>query len=371
MAVVVSSSDAQTTQHAMHVTIGILAYNESEVIARTISSLFEQSVFSGHGLTLPDVQWDIVVVPNGCKDDTHQRAEQALQASCALSKSAKVSHRVISLERAGKSHAWNKLVHELAAPATDAFLMIDADIEFGHPDTVANCVQRLRSDAHAWSVVDLPLKRFSADADDSYIAKLSMGVSTTRLAIGPPGISGQFYVMAATRMRSVWMPVDLSVEDGFLHAMVITDNFRQEPDYSRVVRADNASHYYEGLSRLRDIVNHEVRITIGTVLNAYLCWDVLLFMTPRDGPGAGDVVRKLNALDPDWYRRMMENQIAIRGSWPIRLKEFWRRLPGWWALPLTQRLGKLPSMLLLSVFDAYVMWQVQRRLVSGRAVSYW
>ena len=72
----------------MHVTIGILAYNESEVIARTIGSLFEQSVFSGRGATLPDVQWEIVVVPNGCRDNTHQKAEQALQSACANGKAA-------------------------------------------------------------------------------------------------------------------------------------------------------------------------------------------------------------------------------------------------------------------------------------------
>ena len=138
-----------------HITIGILAYNESEVIARTIGSLFAQSVFNGRDAR---AQWEVVVVPNGCKDDTQARAEQALQAACAGR--GDVTWRVISLERAGKSHAWNKLVHEIAAPQTDVFVMIDADIEFGHPDTLFNCVQRLHTDSHAWAVVDLPLKDF-------------------------------------------------------------------------------------------------------------------------------------------------------------------------------------------------------------------
>jgi glycosyltransferase involved in cell wall biosynthesis len=355
----------------MHITIGMLAYNEGNMIARTIRSLFEQSVFTGSGLTLPDVQWDIVVVPNGCQDDTQARAEQALRAACANCKTAAVSCRVVPLERAGKSHAWNKLVHDFAAPATDAFVMIDADIEFGHPETIASSVQRLRTDSHAWAVVDLPRKRFDAAAQKTLIAKLSTSVSRIKLASELPCISGQFYVMAASRMRGVWMPVDLSVEDGFLQSMVITDNFRQAPDGSRVVRADNAMHHFEGLSRLRDIVNHEVRLTIGTVLNAYLCWDMLLYMTPHDGSGAGEVVRQLNATDPDWYRRMMENQIAIRGRWPIPIAQYWRRLPGWWALPLPRRLAKLPRTLLLALFDAYVMWQVRRRLVCGKAVSCW
>jgi glycosyltransferase involved in cell wall biosynthesis len=355
----------------VHVTIGVLAYNESELIGRTIASLFEQSVFSGRGATLPGMLWEILVVPNGCKDDTHQRAEQALRAACAASPVPGVAYRVVSLERAGKSHAWNKLVHEIATPHTDVFLMIDADIEFGHPETIANCVRRQQADTHAWAVVDLPLKDFHRKTDKTWFEKLSLGVSSRRLNDGPPGIAGSFYVVAAPRMRSIWMPIDLSVEDGLLHAMVITDNFRQAPEYSRVVRAENASHYYEGLTRWRDIINHEVRLMIGTVLNAYLCWDVLLFMTPRDGPGAGALIRELNAQDPTWYRRMMANQIEIRGLWAIRTRQLWHRLPGWWTLPWSRRLVRLPATLALSMFDALVLWLTNRKLVSGRAVGYW
>ena len=350
----------------MHITIGILAYNESEVIARTIGSLFAQSVFNGRDAR---AQWEVVVVPNGCKDDTQARAEQALQAACAGR--GDVTWRVISLERAGKSHAWNKLVHEIAAPQTDVFVMIDADIEFGHPDTLFNCVQRLRSDSHAWAVVDLPLKDFHRKPRNTLLEKLSIRASKARLEEATPAISGQFYLVEAARLRRVWMPIDLSVEDGFLGAMIITDCFRQAPDYSRVVRADNASHYFEGLTRVRDIVQHEVRMIVGTVLNNYLCWNVLLFMTTRSGEGAGDWVRKLNAQNPDWYRLMMNNQLATRGPWPIRFKHHWQRLPGWWALPPTRRLAKLPATLCLSAFDAFVTCLAARRLASGQAVGYW
>jgi hypothetical protein len=248
--------------------------------------------------------------------------------------------------------------------------MIDADIEFAHAETLGNCVQRMLRDPHAWAVVDLPLKDFHRKTTRTWFEKLSLRVSDVRLT-GAPGISGQFYAITGSRMRSIWMPHDLSVEDGFLYAMVITDNFRNDPDYSRVVRADNASHYFEGLTRIRDIVKHEVRITIGTVLNAYLCWDVLLFLTPRGGAGAGEVVRALNAEDPTWYLRMMANQIAIRGRWPIRPQQFWHRFPAWWALPMGERIRRLPSTLALTVFDACVLWLARRRMLSGAALGYW
>jgi glycosyltransferase involved in cell wall biosynthesis len=349
-----------------HITIGVLAYNEGEVIARTIGSLFEQSVFNGRDA---QAQWEVVVVPNGCKDDTQARAEQALQAACAGR--GGVGWRVVSLERAGKSHAWNKLVHEIAAPHTDVFVMIDADIEFGHVDTLFNCVQRLRSDSHAWAVVDLPLKDFHRKPSNTLLEKLSMRVSSDDLGQGHPGIAGSFYLMLAERMRCIWMPIDLSVEDGFLRAMVATDGFRQAPDYSRIVRAADATHYYEGLTRLGDIVNHEVRLLIGGVLNAYLCWDVLLFMTPRDGPGAGELIRELNTQDANWYRRMMANQIETRGLKVVAFAHLWRWFPDWWALPPAKRIAKLPAKLARLALDLVVCSRANWRLATGRAVGYW
>jgi hypothetical protein len=354
----------------MHVTIGVLAYNESATIARTVDSLFEQSVFTGCSAMLPDVHWEVLVVPNGCTDDTHERAVEALRRASAGRAGAAASYRVESLQRAGKSHAWNKLVHEISAPHTDVFVMIDADIEFGHPDTIANCVSRLLTDPHAWAVVDLPLKDFHRKADPTLIERWSMGTSKQKLEQSP-GIAGSFYVVAAPRLRNIWMPIDLSVEDGFLLAMLVTDCFRSDPQYSRVVRADNASHYFEGLTRPRAIINHEVRLMVGTVLNAFLCWDMLLFLTPRDGAGAGVLIRELNAQDPDWYKRSMSNQIEIRGLWAIRTRYIWRQFSLWWAMPWPRRIRRLPTTLALFVFDVIVMWRANRMLVSGRAVGYW
>jgi glycosyltransferase involved in cell wall biosynthesis len=355
----------------MHVTIGILAHDEAAVIEHTIASLLRQSVFTRPAEMLPQMHWEIVVVPNGCRDDTHAVAERSLAAATAHAATGRLSYRVVSLERPGKSHAWNQLVHEIAAAATDIFVMMDADIEFGHDDTVANCVQRLLDDAWAWAVVDLPLKDFHRKAEPTWLERLSMRASQSRRNDAIPGLSGQFYVVSASRLRGIWMPPDLSVEDGFLQAMIITDGFRVPADYTRVARAANATHFYEGLTRLRDVLRHEERLAVGWVLNCFLCWDMLLFITPRDGPGAGDLVRRLNAQDPSWYRRTMANQIEIRGRWAIRTNQLWRRVAPWWALPAPRRLAKLPAMLAWTLFDGIVLWRANRKLVSGQAIGYW
>jgi glycosyltransferase involved in cell wall biosynthesis len=54
----------------MLISIGIMAWNEENVIERTLISLFEQSVFSGVNTDLPEAEWEIIVVPNGCSDRT-------------------------------------------------------------------------------------------------------------------------------------------------------------------------------------------------------------------------------------------------------------------------------------------------------------
>jgi glycosyltransferase involved in cell wall biosynthesis len=355
----------------MHITIGILAHNESALIGRMITSLFSQSVFTEAAPTLRGVQWEVVVVPNGCSDDTHERAVEALQAACAACAHAQVGFRVESLQRAGKSHAWNELVHRIAAPDTDFFVMIDADIDFGHTETIANCVARLQTDSHAWAVTDQALKDFHRKANSTWLERMSLRASRDRDAESPIAIAGSFYVIAAPRMRTVWMPVGLPGEDGFLCIMIMTDCFRRPVDYSRIVRADNASHYYEGLTRPGAIIQHEVRAFIGTAINAFVCWDMLLFMTPPHGPGAGVLIRELNEQTPDWFRGFIDNQIGIRGWWAFRTSALWEHFTEWARLPWPLRLWRLPRTLAFSAFHLVVIWRANRLLVSRKAVDYW
>jgi glycosyltransferase involved in cell wall biosynthesis len=352
----------------MLISIGVLAYNEEKNIGRTLASLFQQSIFTrSTGL---DVQWQVIVVPNGCKDATAAVATQALQAEVAQVSTTSVSFVVEPLTKPGKSNAWNELIHRIADPRTEVFVLMDADIEFGHPDTIFHCVQRLLTEPHVRAVVDLPLKDFTRKPKLSLLERLSAKTSKANLA-GNVGISGQFYCARGNTLRSVWMPVGLSVEDGFLAAMVITDGFREQPDPTRIVRAADATHYFEGLTRLRDVVQHEVRIVVGSVLNCHLCWDTLMFLTPPDGPGAGAMVKSLNESQPDWYTRMMTNMIVNRGRWTIPRGWVFERFGNWRRGGTFERWRGLPRRVVVLMFDAFVYWLANRKLRSGRAVGYW
>jgi glycosyltransferase involved in cell wall biosynthesis len=355
----------------MLITIGMMAYNEAKAIGDAIASLLSQSVFQQQTPLSGTVRWEILVVPNGCTDNTHEVAHQALTAAVTAVKHAAVSFRVVSLKQGGKSRAWNSLIHDLADLATDMFVMVDSDITFGHADTLLNTCGRMMVEKHARVVVDLALKDFTRFPKKTWLQRLSARYSHEHVTSVHPAIAGSFYCAMAPTLRSIWMPVGLSVEDGFLYSMVVTNNFREPVDYSRVLRVDDASHYFEGLTTISSVVNHEVRLAIGTVLNCFLCWDTLMFMTPHHGEGAGPMIRDLNTNDPQWYENMMKNAARSRGWLVVSRSHLIERWLRWRAKPSREKLGRLPLYVLGTVFDVWVLIQANRRFAKKQAVGHW
>jgi glycosyltransferase involved in cell wall biosynthesis len=354
----------------MIVSIGMLAYNEAAGIDKTIASLLSQSVFHSKAKQLPITEWEIIVVPNGCSDNTEEVAHAALQQGLNKITGLSIKFSVKSLAQGGKSNAWNHYVHTMSHPNADTLILVDSDIEFGHIDTILNCLTELNNNPHAKVVVDLALKDFVKKTNPTWIEKISARSSGIQLE-GRVGLSGQFYCAAAQTLRDVWMPQGLSGEDGFLNGMIVTDLFRSEPDTRRVVRAANANHYYEGLSSLRHIFHHELRIVIGTCLNCYFMWDFLKFATPPNGPGAGELVREQLAADPTWYRRTIENQIRNRGWFVLPRDMVFRRLASLRGIGFKRALRRLPLALIGTLLDIPTFWLANRKLKSGKALGFW
>ena len=354
----------------MIISIGMFAWNEEDVIEGAIRSLLQQSVFRGHKGCFDNAVWEIVVVANGCIDSTVEVARRTLEVCTEELRSGIVRGSVCEIKEAGKSNAWNKFVHERSHPDTGIFVMLDSDIEFGDPDTIFNSVQLLLDDPSCLVAVDKPLKHFAKKERPTFLEKLSLKFSDQTLD-GNPAIAGSFYCARVHTLKSVWMPKGLSCEDGFLKAMVITDAFRSEVNPRSIRRADNASHFYEGLTNPLAIFKHELRMVIGTTLNCYLTWDFLLFAIHPNGPGAGELIRTRLERDPDWYKKFLNNEIKNRGYWVLPRNILWRRISPLRSLRPRQWLRRLPLAIVGFLVDLPVFLAANRRLKKGTAIGYW
>jgi glycosyltransferase involved in cell wall biosynthesis len=354
----------------MLISIGILAWNEADVIEKTLASLFEQSALRGPVGDVADAKWEVVVVPNGCTDDTAARAERALARLVAATGRNDIAWAVHEVAEAGKSNAWNRFVHDFSSPEAELIVMIDADIEFGEVETIANSVTALLGNPHAVVAVDQPLKDAVRKRRKTLLERFTVAASHAAGG-GAPAIAGSFYCARASSLRQIWMPAGLAGEDGFLRAMIVTDCFRKPADDSRIIRAPHASHFFETLTSPGAIFRHEVRLTIGTALNCYLTWDLLLFATDPEGPGAGVLIRNRMARDPRWYPTLIDNAIRNHGWWVLPRGMLFRRFSG---ARRNQGVGRLKWFAIAVagfLLDLPVFLAANRKLKKGKAIGYW
>ena len=356
----------------MLVSICILAWNEEKIIKETIRSLLEQSVFQKNYKPDEKVRWQLVVVPNGCHDQTALRATEAIEDILCTKPHLTISWRVQELKTPGKANAWNQCIHQFVDPNCDLVVMVDADIVFGHIETIENSILALSNAPHAVVAVDQALKSALRKERLNVLEKISLS-GTDLNASAQPGIAGSFYCARASALRNIWIPPGLPVEDGFIKAMIISDCFRKPNDVNKIVMAENASHYFDTLTNVRDIFRHEVRMVVGTALNCYFTWDFLKYATDPNGPGAGHLIKSCLDSNPSWYQEFILNTVRNRGYWVLPNSMVFRRLKSvsFQRLGLFRALLNLPLAVLLFIFDFPVLFTANRKLRNGTAIGYW
>ncbi|TAF17834.1 MAG: glycosyltransferase family 2 protein, partial [Nostocales cyanobacterium] len=158
----------------MKISIGILAYNESREISTTLKSLFEQSIFQDANA---NTEIEVIVVPNGCTDDTADITQTTLQNLETSTQNPTVSWRICEIEEAGKPNAWNLYVHQFSRPDADYLILMDADIQFLEPKTLYQMLQTLETNSQAWISVDKLVKDVALKPQKNLMEKLSVAVS--------------------------------------------------------------------------------------------------------------------------------------------------------------------------------------------------
>jgi len=330
----------------MRVDIGVFAHNEGAGIAAMVARLLAQD--------MAGLEARVLVLANGCTDDTVARARAA-------------GAEVADLAEGGKSRTWNRFVHDLSRPVADLLVFVDADIEFTAPDSLKRLALALAARPALWVLNSQPIKDIVARPQglsplDKIIAAAAGGLDDWKTAI-----CGQLYAMPAACARSLHLPIGLPVEDGFLRAMVLTDALTAPEDFARIDGLDGLSHLYASERSLPALIRHQVRIVIGSALN------LAAFETLRALPGpARRPALAQAAADGGWLSRAARARLP---RWPfgfVPLHFLTKRLARAAAAPARLLRPKRMILLLLGFgFDLIVYVLAQYRMARGAGAGFW
>lgn len=326
--------------------IGIFAYNEEARIAETLASLRDQDLFDPS--RLPATRFEIVVLANGCRDRTVAVAERALAERFA--DLPQVAARVVNLPQPGKSRTWNAYIHELADAAADPLILMDGDIRLVGAATLRHLVETLDAQPEAHACVDTILKDLAFKTQRTARESLSLAASELTRG-GPPKLAGSLYAARGSVLRGIWMPVGLLVEDGFLKAMLCTDNFTRPEQPARLARAAEAAHTFEAVTDLRVLFRHEVRLLVGSALN-FILFERLTAQVRDSGRDAGQWIGEWNARQPEWFPQQVEARLSAGGWWLAPTGFILLPLRQLRGLPPGRALRRLPAALLRVLFNA-------------------
>lgn len=319
----------------LRVDLGVFAHDEAAGIAAMVAGLQAQAV--------PGVDLRLLVLANGCADDTAARARAA-------------GAEVADLPQGGKSRTWNRFVHDLSRPGADLLVFADADISLPEPDALARLIAGLAARPALWVLNSQPVKDTALRGARTLVQRLALRASGG-LDDWKTAICGQFYAMPAARARRFRLPIGLPVEDGFLRAMVLTDGLRAPEDFTRIDGLDGVRHIYASETSLRGLVRHQERIVIGSAINA------ALFAHLRAQPDGQAEMARL-ATDAAALPAVLRARLPRAPYGFVPFHFLVKRLA-------RARLAKLPVALLGFGFDAIVYIRAQIRMARGAGAGFW
>lgn len=342
--------------------IGILAHNEAGGIGRTIASLAGQSIMNAASAAALGIdRIAVVVVPNGCSDDTEAVAKAALAGF-----PPHIATSVHVLAEPGKANAWNVYVHDLAPPDATLLTLMDADIEFASADVLERLVRGLADAPASQVATDRAVKDFRHKKFLTPLDRLSQRISAQQKGRG--GLCGQLYCARANALRAIWLPSGLPVEDGFIAAMLVTDGFTREPDDSAITYIVDASHYYEPVTDVAGFVRHEARIIVGSVINAWLF--SLLWEAGKKGH-TGAYVHSLNSENPRWVDSICAQAKAERGLWLVPATFISWRFESLRNQPFGRMMGRAPVALAATLAALPAVVRANAILRRAGASAHW
>lgn len=345
----------------IRISVGILAHNEETRIGTLISDLQHQTLF-----TKPNNLLQVFVVANGCTDATAAVARIALADLAKAHKTADAC--VQTLDRPGKANAWNVFVHDIAPPDTDYVFLLDADIRLFAPATLELLLDSLLANQRAVisvgeSISDLRLRETKTIAER--LIRRGTGTATDHRT----AVTGQLYCARLADLRKMYLPLGLPVENGFVRAMILTDNFRINEDLERLVFVEGAQHVFESNRTLASVFRHNVRLVVGTGIN------VLLFKRLRqlssNGVDLASYIRGRNESDPSWLNELVGDELRSGKFFVIGRGVLTQRLTRLRRLRPRDQAAGVPILCVGLFFDLLLYVKANGILRAGKGAGFW
>ena len=331
----------------LRVDIGLFVQNEAAGIADMLGHLAGQDVF-GAGM---DVR--VHVLCNGCMDDTVMRAQFV----------APEGFVVHDLPEGGKSRTWNRFVHHLARRDADVLVFCDTGIRWPDAGAVRRLVEGIVARPELHVLNSEPVKDIAVTGAQTSIERLIVA-SAGGLHDWRTNICGQFYAMPGAAARRYILPIGLPVEDGFLHAMVVTDRFTAADDYSPIDGLEGAWHIYPSERTMGGLIRHQTRLVVGSAINAAV-------FRHLKAEGFERIARELSraAADETWLPGVLRLRLPRLPYAYVPLhfavKRLGRRLPGKGLLART-------GLKALGIgFDMIVYVNAQMKMARGAGAGHW
>jgi len=351
------------------ISIGVLAHNESNLISRTLHSLLQQSLFLSDKSKF---ELELIVVPNGCTDDTASVARTTLQTLTAPALYSHINWQVCELTEAGKSNAWNAYVHQLRCAKAKYLVLMDADIEFLETETLLSMLNVLEKTPDAWVSVDKPIKDVTLKSSKTLMEHFSALVSSLSggkaSEEGPAWLCGQLYCARSEVLQKLWLPTRLPVEDGFLYTMIVTDGLLSAKEPQRVLLAKSASHRFEAYTQLNRLLRHEKWLILSNAVNELIYSDLLAESIPAEG--AGLLIKQRNEQDPQWLSNYLQAS-ANKKKWLIPSFILLRRFKGLRYQSPLKSILLLPLAIVAFLADSLLAFQSNLELHQGSKLGYW
>lgn len=335
------------------VDIGIFAHNEEQGIKAMLEGLAGQNLFADPALSVR-----VLVLANGCRDSTANVARAVTVPGLS----------VIDLPLGGKSRTWNRFVHDLSRPDADQLIFCDADIALPQPDTLMRLVTGLDARPGLAVLNSRPVKDISHNPTNLSLTDRLIAAGSGGLDDWKTAICGQLYAMPAAKARRFHLPIGLPVEDGFLRAMILTDQLTSGVEMiTRIDGAEGAFHLYASERDIPALIRHQTRIIIGSAVNA-ACFAHLRSLPVEM---RAEALAKAST-DDDWLASVLRARLpcAPHGYVPVHFAL--KRLERAFRAPLQSLHPRRATILILGLgFDLLVYLRAQMQMARGAGSGFW